>query len=479
MQFKRNRRLMLAQDIILVCLLPVLAFLCLGSLQIGKWYTGDMFSVTPSTEIMEECLEDFYSHYICSEGNELGETISYSPWSFWKDAGRGLWALGKGILHHTIDTSNLGDMPTDVFVEAAPFLFSFHLVWSLFQSTVFEGLIYFALLGLNATIPFFCISHALYGLVGLLGHLQDPQERHKRVVLSYRRAFRPFFSVLLLTLMLPDVRLSNAWLYGVGLYLISVIWNFVASRIKRNTANEKEFLNFIQFTSLGGIVFAIGNLIALVQSGLLNLIYDRIYYADGVVILLDAYAGKFNSSRIIYLLVTALFLAGIGLVVRYVYYSLLKVSCLLVSSKHPKDYHESQIGISAASLGTLASAFLLTESSGRMEITLDKSSLIPYCVSLGLILMVLIVEIVQRILCSLNLLDREYRNDLLAGCTGDRFYNIEAAIAPPIEKTSGEDIPVEVLPSEETTTENTSKENIPIEVLSSEEATAEGTSEEE
>ena len=176
MQFKRNRRLMLAQDIVLVCVLPILAFLCLGSLQIGAWYSGDLFSVTPSTEIIEECLEDFYIHYIESEGNELGETISYSPWGFWKDAGQGILALGKGILYHTVDTVHLGDMPADVFAEAAPLLFSFHLVWSLLNSTIFQGLLYLALFMINAIIPFVCIFRALHGLVDLLGNL-----RHRHI----------------------------------------------------------------------------------------------------------------------------------------------------------------------------------------------------------------------------------------------------------------------------------------------------------
>lgn len=36
MQFKRNHRLMLAQDIVLVLLIPILCFFCIGSLQIGS-----------------------------------------------------------------------------------------------------------------------------------------------------------------------------------------------------------------------------------------------------------------------------------------------------------------------------------------------------------------------------------------------------------------------------------------------------------
>ena len=32
MQFKRNRRIMLAQDIVLVCLIPILCFFCIGTI---------------------------------------------------------------------------------------------------------------------------------------------------------------------------------------------------------------------------------------------------------------------------------------------------------------------------------------------------------------------------------------------------------------------------------------------------------------
>ena len=435
---------MLAQDIILVCLLPVLAFLCLGSLQVGEWNTGDMFSITPSTEIMETYVEDFYTHYVNSTGDELGGVISYSPWGFWKDVGRGVLALGKGILHHTVNTEHLRDIPADVFAEAAPLLFPIHLIWGMLESTLFQGLIYLALFSVNACIPFICIPLVFGGLINLLNNLRDPEKRHERVVLSYRRAIRPFFTILLLTLMLPDTQLAIGWIYCISLYMVILIWNFIASRIKRNTSHEKEFLNFVQFTSLGGIVLAIGCLVALHLSGLLNLIYERIYFTDGLDILLDTLNGNFNSSKVLFLVISSLFLAGIGLTVRYMYYSLLKVSCLLVNSKHMKVQRDGMIALASVTLCTLASAFLLTESSGRMKITLEDSALIAYCVALGLALLVLILEIVQRVLCHLTYLDRGYRNNLLAGCTEDRLYSDEASIAPLTEEAPVEEAPVDL-----------------------------------
>ena len=473
MQSKRNRRIMLAQDIIFVCLLPILGFLCLGSLQVGEWNTGDMFSITPSTEIMETCLEDFYTHYINSTGNELGDVISYSPWGFWKDVGRGAFALGKGLIHHTVDTSHLADIPADVFAEAAPLLFPLHLIWDLLQSSLFQGLIYLALFSVNACIPFICIPLILSGLVNLLKNLRHPEERHKSVTLSYRHAVRPFFTVLLLTLMLPDTQPAMGWVYCIGLYLISLIWNFIASRVKRNTFHEKEFLNFIQFTSLGGIALTIGCLVALNLSGLLNLIYERIYYADGLEIILDAIDGNFNSSKILFLIITALFLAGIGLTVRYIYYGLLKVSCMLVNSKHMKVHKEGMVAVAAVTLCALASAFLMTESSGRMEITLEDSSFIAYCVALGLSLLVLILEIVQRVLCHLNCLGREYRDNLLAGCTEDRLYSDETTIAPLAEDSLSEKTPVEEAPMEEAPVEEAPVEEAPVEEAPVEEAPVE------
>ena len=463
MQFKRNRRIMLAQDIVLVCLLPILCLLCLGSFQIREWNTGELFSVSPSTEIMESCMDDFYMAYTNAQGDELGEAASYGSPSLWKDVGRGVLAMVKGILHRTVSIPHMEDMPAELFAEAAPLLFALHLVWSLLKSTLFQGLLYAALFVVAALIPIVCISRALHGLVDLLGNLRDPLERHKRVVLNFRKAFRPFFAVLMLALMLPDVKLSWLWLCVMGLYLLCLVWNFIASRVKRNTSNEKEFLSFVQFTALGGIALVAGLTVALEKSGLMNSIYERIYYADGLEIILDAIGGNFDISKVLFLVFTCLFLVGIGIAVRYVYYGLLKFSCLLVSSSHKKVYREELVSAAAVMLGALASAFLLTEASGRMEVTLTDEALIAYCVALGLALLTLILEIVQRVLCHLNRLDREYRNDLLAGCTDDRVYSTEAVIAPPVEEAPVEEAPVEETPVEETPVEEAPVEEVPAE----------------
>ena len=64
-------------------------------------------------------------------------------------------------------------------------------------------------------------------------------------VLGFRRAIRPLFALLLFSLFIPEVRLSEIWLYAMGIYLVCVVWNFIASRVKRNTGNEKEYLNFV------------------------------------------------------------------------------------------------------------------------------------------------------------------------------------------------------------------------------------------
>ena len=61
--------------------------------------------------------------------------------------------------------------------------------------------------------------------------------------------------------------------------------------------------------------------------------------------------------------------------------------------------------------------------------------MIAFFVATGLMVLVLITEIVQRILCYINPLGREYRNDLLCGCTDDRMYSEES-----VETDSGDPV---------------------------------------
>ncbi len=429
MQFKRNRRLMLAQDIVLVCLIPILCFFCIGSLQIGSWNTGDMFTLDlSSSELAEDWIFDFYADYANADGDELGDPIAFSPLGIWKSMVEGVTAILGDILSRTVKVTDLSGLSASAFDRAAGLLVIFRLIARSLEDTVFVGLLYMALFVTTAITPIVMFTRAIYALPDLIAHRKDHRERHRLVVLGFRRAIRPLFALLLFALLIPEVRLSAIWLWAMGIYLLCVIWNLVASRVKRNSANETEFLNFIQFFSLGGLALMVGALVALGRSGLLRHLYERVCYADGLDIILDLFSGDFDIVKFIVLMIVALVLAGVGLMVRYLYYGLLRVACLFESSRHKKVEHEGMVALTVVSLLTLGSSYFLFEARGRLELVLEEEEFIAFLVCLGLILLAMTVEILQRVFCHVNRLDREYRSDLLCGRTDDRFYSVDAVI---------------------------------------------------
>ena len=488
MQFKRNRRLMLAQDIVLVLLIPILCFFCIGSLQIGSWNTGDMFELDLSaSELAEDWISDFYADYSNANGDELGDPISFSPFGIWKSLVNGVIAILGDVLSRPTEFSGFSDLSAPAFDQAAGLLVIFHLIVQGFKDTIFLGFIYLALFATAAITPLVMFTRAVYALPDLIAHRNDRHARHRLVVLGFRRAIRPLFALLLFSLFIPEVRLSEIWLWAMGIYLVCVIWNFIASRVKRNTGNEKEFLNFVQFFSMGGVVLMAAAVIALERSGILRHLYERIFYADGLDIILDLFSGDFDIMKFIVVGFVAMVLAGVGLMVRYVYYGLLRVACLFESSAHKKAEHEGMVALTAVALGFLGSSYFLFEAKGRQELVLEEQELIAFFVCLGLILLTLIVEILQRVFCHVNRLDREYRNDLLCGRTDDRYYSIEAAIADGSSdaaedagtEETAEELPVEEAPAEETPAEEAPAEETPAEEAPAEEAPAEETPAEE
>ena len=486
MQFKRNRRIMLAQDIVLVCLIPILCFFCIGSLQIGSWNTGDMLELNPAaSELAEDWVSDFYASYLNADGDELGDPISFSPFGIWKSLVKGVAAIGKDMLARTVTLTDLTDLSAASFDRAAELLVIFHIIARSLEDTIFLGLIYIALFVTVAFTPVILFTRAVCALPDLIAHRKDRRERHRLVVLGFRRAVRPLFALLLFALLIPEVRLSEIWLYAMGIYLLCVIWNFIASRVKRNTGNEKEFLNFIQFFSLGGLALMSGALVALNRSGLLCHLYERVFFANGLDIILDLFSGDFDVSKFIALIIVALVLAGAGLIVRYLYYGLLRVACLFESSSHKKVEHEGMVSNTAVTLCLLGSSYFLFEAGGRLELVLEEEEFIALLVCLGLILLTMILEILQRIFCHVNRLDREYRNDLLCGRTDDRFYSVDAVIADgdeardAVEETATAGITSEETPTEETPAEEASAEEAPAEEAPAEKTPTEEVSAEE
>ena len=280
-------------------------------------------------------------------------------------------------------------------------------------------------------------------MIRFLTNRHDARKRHRAVVLAFRRAVLPVFMILALSFMLPDVTVSTAWIVGIGVYLTCVLWNFVASRVKRNTGNEKEFLNFIQILSFIGVILMSGFPVALEITHIPAYLYDRIRYADGLEIILDCFEGNFDMAKMLMLLFAASFMAGIGLVVAYLYYVLLRVSGLLESTRYKSVEKEYMIAHIVVTLLMFCSSYFLFEASGRLELVLEDFEVIAFHVMLGLLVLVLIVEIVLRALCYVNRLDREYRNDLLCGRTDDRMYSVDAVIAEAPEEALSAEAPAE------------------------------------
>ena len=476
MQFKRNRRLMLAQDIVLVLLIPILCFFCIGSLQIGSWNTGDMFELDLSaSELAEDWVFDFYADYSNANGDELGDPISFSPFGIWKSLVNGVVAILGDVLSRTVSITDLSDLSAGAFDKAAGLLVIFHIIGRSFEDTIFLGFIYSALFVTTAITPVVMFTRAVYAIPDLIAHRKERRERHRLVVLGFRRAIRPLFAILLFALFIPEVRLSEIWLYAMGIYLLSVIWNFIASRVKRNTSNETEFLNFIQFFSLGGLALMAAAVIALGYSGILRHLFERVYYADGLDIIWDLFSGDFDVIKLIVLGFVALVLAGVGLMVRYLYYGILRVACLFESSAHKKVEHEGMVANTAVTLCLLGSSYFLFEARGRLELVLEEKEFIAFLVCLGLILLTMVLEILQRVFCHVNRLDREYRNDQLCGRTDDRFYTVDAAVADGETKveTVTEETITEETPAEETPAEETPAEEIAVEETPAEETLSE------
>ncbi len=475
MQFTRNRRILLVQDIVLISLIPLLCLFTLGAIRIGKWNVGNTFLFDPaSSEVSELCLSDFYDSYINSDGNELDDTVAFSPLGIWKTAAEGIGGLFEGMTDGTIDLDNLRKMPDYLFDDCAGLLFMVHVVTYTFSSTVYQGLLYAALFGITAAMPVICIVQAVYALIRFFMERDDLRKRHRSTVLCFRRAALPLFVVLALAVMLPDVTLSSVWFYGMGLYLLCVIWNLVASRVKRNTGNEKEFLNFIQISSVVGTVLALGALAALKLSHIPAYLFDRIRYADGIEIISNCFEGDFDVPKLLMLIFIAVFLVGLGTVIRYLYYSLLRIACIMESTRHKKVETEGMVGLTVFALLSLASSFFLFGASGRLKLMVEESEKIAFFVSMGLLLLVLILEAVQRALCYLNRLDREYRNDLLCGRTDDRMYSVDAVIAETAEPAAAEDPSVEQAPMEEPSAETAPADESLAETAPAEELLAEG-----
>lgn len=427
MQFRKNRRYMLAQDVVLVCLLPVICFLSLGSLRIGSWYTGDMITVDlRATEMMEETVDDFYIAYMNDEGDELGETVSFSPLGIWKSVGEAVGFLLTGRV--PVSPEKWPDISEDVFASGAKLLFIPHLIGNGFSNTLYQGPIWFTLFVVLSILPVLVGIQFVRALIALLSHRNQNRERHRRVVLAFRVAMLPFFAVFLMSVLLPEVHLSTSWMYVAGVFLLCLLFQLMVSRLKRNTSNEKEYLNFIQITSLVGFFLMAVAVAALCRSCVITHLYERIYAADGMDILLDCFQGDFQISKILMLCFVALFMMGVGFMVRYIYYTLLRVACLLESTSGKRVEREGMVGMVAVSVAALASVYFLLGASGLLKLRLNRQETIALAVAFGLMLLTLITEIVQRILCYANRIDREYRNDLLCGCTEDRIYNVEAEI---------------------------------------------------
>ena len=297
-------------------------------------------------------------------------------------------------------------------------------------------------------MPVIFIVQAIRALIRFLREREDYRKCHRSVVLCFRKAILPLFFVMALAAMLPDVTLSRVWVYGMGLYLLCVIWNVVASRVKRNTGNETEFLNFIQITSAVGLLLALGALAALEYSHIPAYLFDRIRYADGLDIILDCFEGNFDMPKLLMLVFIAVFMVGLGLLIRYLYYCLLRIACLMETTRHKNVEKEGMVGLAIAILLTLVTCFFLFGASGRLKLVVEDDEKIAFYVALGLLALVLVMEIIQRALCYVNRLDREYRNDLLCGRTDDRMYSVDAVIADydtsaPVEEVSAEETPSE------------------------------------
>ena len=461
MQFTRNRRILLAQDIVLVCLIPLLCLFTLGSIRIGDWNVGNTFLFDPtSSEVSELCLSDFYDSYIEADGDELDDTVAFSPLGIWKATIEGIGGFLEGLLEGTIALDDIQKMPDYLFDDCAELLFMVHVVDFTFSSTVYQGILYVVLFGITAAMPVICIVQAVYALIRFFTERDDLRKRHRSTVLCFRRAALPLFVVMALTVMLPDVTLSSVWFYGMGLYLLCVIWNLVASRVKRNTGNEKEFLNFIQISSVVGTVLALGALGALELSHIPAYLFDRIRYADGIEIILNCFEGDFDVPKLLMLIFIAVFLVGLGTVIRYLYYSLLRIACIMESTRHKNVEKEGMVGLTVFMLLSLASSFFLFEASGRLKLVVEESEKIAFFVAMGLLLLVLILEGVQRVLCYLNRLDREYRNDLLCGRTDDRMYSVEAVIAEVAEPTPAEEAAAETADVEDGIIEGSPDETV-------------------
>ena len=436
MQFTRNRRILFVQDIILIFFIHIFCLCTLDSVQIGQWRVGGTFVFdTSSTEISEECVEDFYASYVNADGDELDEKLSFTPAGILKSAFRGGREIYAGVTNGTVEWEKLGAMPEWMFDDCADLLFMVHVVNYTSTNTVYQGWLYATLFVTTATMPMICIIQAAAALIRFFLEKEDFRKRHRRVVLCVRRTILPLFVVMALTVILPEVTLSSLWFCGIGVYLLCAIWNLVASHIKRNTRNEREFLTFVQIPSGIGAVLVVGALWALDQSHISVYMFDHIRYADGMEIIWDCFNGYFDVPKLLMLIFVAVFFVGIGMMIRYLYYALLRFACIMESTGYKKVEKEGMIVLSVFILLSLATSFFLFEASGRLKLELARFEMIAFFVAMGLMVLVLITEIVQRILCYINPLGREYRNDLLCGCTDDRMYSEES-----VETDSGDPV---------------------------------------
>ena len=438
MQHTRNRTFMWIQDIILVSVLPLLCFFCLGSIRIGSWHTGDIFMIDGTAyEGTEDWIEDFYANYPFSAGDELGETPSYGCIRIWSDVFGGIHELSDTLQSSELTLRHFQDLPEKSFSKCAGLLFFPHIISVSFSDTIFQGISYAALFCLTAILPLIVLNVLGISVVTLLTQRQNHRERHRKIVLLFRKACLPLFFITALILVTPGVLPADGYWWAVGILLAVLLWNTIASRVKNNTSNEKEFLNFIQSTSFAGAIFMVCALLTFVISTAPGALHDRIRYSDGIEILINFFTGDPDIAEFLMVLFTLTIFITVGIMVRYVYYTLLRFSCLLEASPHKDTSHEGLLISSIVSLGGLAASYFLFEAAGHLKLRLEDTEKTIFTASLVFLLLVIIVEGIQRFLCYLNRLDREYRNDLLCGCTEDRIYSEFRDEDDPAEDTSG------------------------------------------
>ena len=473
MQSKRNRRILLAQDIVLVCLLPILCFLTIGSLQIGG---GGMLTLDlTSSDAAVDCVTDFYETYARADGDELASVMQISPLQIWKAFGNGIVGLVNGLINGNVDPNNFTGMDAHAFDACADMLFIVHLMEYTLETTFFQGVIYVSLFAALAWLPIAVAIEALRALFYFLARLKEGRERHCKVVLRYRKALTPLFGILAFALVLPEVTLSWVWVCCAGLHLAVVIWNFIASRVKQKNKSETQFLNFVQFCSLAGVVLAVGFVVTLGMSNVMTHYFDLVRAVGGFGVLTDVLYAGVDLSKLFVLAFAAMALAAVALMVRYVYYGLLRVACLMESTRHKKVKRPGMITMTVFALVCMGTTCLLLSSADAYSLPLNPNETVCFWIAFGLVAAILNLEIVQKILRSVNRLDKERRKDLLCGCIEDQMAK-ESVVA---EETPAEAAPAEETPAEETPAEETPAEETPAEETPAVETPAEETPAEE